>query len=385
MTQKRILRTKKQLAAFLFPLSVWAVADASAQPSGDQPRTGPISGYMEMHLNAPLERVDGDPVLDFHRFVLIFSHSFSDRLRFVGELELEHAFVEGLEEAGEVELEQAYIDVLLKPSLNFRAGMLLVPVGILNERHEPPVFFGVERPFVDTVIIPTTWFDVGAGVHGRIGSAFAYRAYVMAPLDATEFSADEGLREGIQKGSEANVRNAALTGRVEWTAAPGLTVGVSGWRGDSGFNVPRLDPTVGVFEIDARWRRHGFEARGQFARVFIGDAARLNDALSLFVGVSPNIARQLQGFYLEGSRLFPLRRWRHEIAVFGRFEDFDTQFRMPEGYEPIPAFNRRAFTTGVSYYLDPDVALKFDFTHVDSASTIRGASRSINVGIGWWF
>ena len=115
--------------------------------------------------------------------------------------------------------------MLLKPSFNLRAGMLLVPVGIINERHEPPVFHGVERPFVDTVIIPTTWFDVGAGVHGRIGSTLAYRGYVMAPLDATEFSADEGLRGGIQKGSEANVRNVALTGRVEFTRVPGLTVG----------------------------------------------------------------------------------------------------------------------------------------------------------------
>ena len=92
-----------------------------------------------------------------------------------------------------------------------------MPVGIINERHEPPVFYGVERPFVDTVIIPTTWFEAGAGVHGRVGSAWSYRGYVMAPLDATEFTADEGLRGGIQKGSRANIRNPALTGRVEFT------------------------------------------------------------------------------------------------------------------------------------------------------------------------
>jgi hypothetical protein len=360
---------------------------ASAQSTGssDQPRTGPISGYMEMHLNAPLDRQDGDATLDFHRFVLLFTHSFSDRLRFVGELELEHAFVEGLEEAGELELEQAYIDVLLKPSFNLRAGMLLVPVGIINERHEPPVFYGVERPFVDTVIIPTTWFDVGAGAHGRLGPGVSYRAYVMAPLDAAEFSADEGLRGGIQKGSNANVRNIAVTGRVEFTQIQGLTVGVSGWHGDTGFNVPRLDPSVGVFEFDGRYRLAGFEARGQFARVFIGDAARLNDALTLQIGVAPNIARQLQGYYLEGSYLFPLRRWQHELGVFARFEDFDTQFRMPEGSEPIAAFNRRAFVTGASYYLDPDVAIKFDYTHQQSAGTLRRAPRTINVGIGWWF
>jgi hypothetical protein len=358
---------------------------AAQASTGDQPRTGPISGYMEMHLNAPVHREDGDPTLDFHRFVLLFSHSFSDRLRFVGELELEHAFVEGLEEAGELELEQAYVDVLIRPSFNLRAGMMLVPVGIINERHEPPVFYGVERPFVDTVIIPTTWFDVGAGVHGRLGVGLAYRAYVMAPLDATEFSADEGLRGGIQKGSRANVRNAAYTGRVEFTRVPGLTLGLSGWRGDSGFNLARLDPSVGVIEFDGRYRRDGFEARGQYARVFIGDAARLNDALTLLIGVAPNIARELQGYYAEASYLFPLRRWQHEVGVFARFEDFDTQFRMPEATEPIPDFNRRALSVGASYYLDPDVAIKFDYTHQTSAATIRRAPRSFNVGVGWWF
>ena len=360
-------------------------APAAAQTSSTDSRTGPISGYMEMHLNAPLDRADGDARLDFHRFVLLLSHSFSDRLRFVGELELEHAFVEGLEDAGELELEQAYIDVLIRPSFNVRAGMLLVPVGIINERHEPPVFQGVERPFVDTVIVPTTWFDVGAGVHGRIGSALSYRAYVMAPLDASEFSADEGLRGGIQKGSDANIRNAAVTGRVEFTQVPGLTIGVSGWRGDTGFNLPRLDPTVGVAEIDARFRHRGMEVRGQFARVFIGDAARVNDALTLLVGVAPNIARQLQGYYLEASRLFALPQWGHELAVFGRFEDFDTQFRMPAGLQPIPEFNRQAVIVGATYYLDPDVAVKFDYTHQQSAATIRRAPRSVNVGIGWWF
>ena len=185
--------------------------DAAAQaPSGDAgyPSTGPISGYMDFHLNKP-EAADG--VLDFHRFVLILNHSFSPRLRFVAELELEHAFVEGLEEGGELELEQAYVDFLLTRGFNLRAGMLLVPMGIINERHEPPTFQGVERPFVDTVIIPTTWFNGGAGVHGELGRGFRYRAYVMAPLDALEFSADEGIRNGRQHGTE-NVRNAAFAG-----------------------------------------------------------------------------------------------------------------------------------------------------------------------------
>src|SRR5436309_8437369 len=184
----------------LISVSVTSVCAASDQGAGpDQapapatssassaPRSGPISGYMDFRFNHP---TDGAPrVLDFHRFVLLFTHRFSDRIRFVGELGVEHAFVEGLEKSGELELEQAYLDFLLKPSLNFRAGMVLVPVGIINERHEPPVYHGVERPFVDTFIVPTTWFDAGAGIHGAFGKGFRYRTYVMAPLDATEFTA----------------------------------------------------------------------------------------------------------------------------------------------------------------------------------------------------
>ena len=130
--------------------------------------------------------------------------------------------------------------------------MLLVPIGIINERHEPPVFNGVERPFVDTVIIPTTWFDVGAGVHGEIGAALRYRAYVMAPLDALEFTADEGIREGRQKGAEANVRNVAFTGRGEYVGVRGLTLGVSGWTRRIGFSC-------------AAARYHGASRRGRRA------------------------------------------------------------------------------------------------------------------------
>ena len=170
---------------------------------------------MDFHFNKP---EFSDAQLDFHRFVLLVTHYVLRKIRFVGELELEHAVVEGLEEKGELELEQAYVDFLLSRSFNVRAGMLLMPIGIINERHEPPVFYGVERPFNDTVIIPTTWFEVGAGVHGEIGRGWRYRAFVVAPLDAAEFSAEEGIREGRQKGSEANIGRPAVTGRLEYVA-----------------------------------------------------------------------------------------------------------------------------------------------------------------------
>jgi hypothetical protein len=337
---------------------------------------------MDFHFN----KVEGqNGVLDFHRFVLLFNHSFSARIRFVGELELEHALVEGLEEAGELELEQAYVDFLLSRRLNVRAGMMLMPLGIINERHEPPVFNGVERPFVDTVIIPTTWFDVGAGIHGELGRGLRYRTFAVAPLDALEFSADEGIRGGRQKGAESNVRNFAFTGRVEYVGIPDLTVGAGFWTGDSSFSVPRLDSTVRVGEADARYHRGRLELRGQFAQVGISDAGRLNDAIERQVGVSPNIARTLRGFYGEAAyRIWDAGSPR-DLVAFVRYENFDTQYRMPDGFLPLKEFDRDAWVVGFTYYPDPDVAVKLDYVGLRNQSDVIKAPGAFNIGLGWWF
>jgi hypothetical protein len=371
------LRTALLAAWLLQPVS-----SARAQSPEDVPQTGPLSGYMELHLNKEEHR---DGTLDFHRFVLLMNHSFNRRMRFVGELELEHAFVEGLEEAGEVELEQAYVDFLISRAFNLRAGMMLMPLGIINERHEPPVFHGVERPFVDTVIIPTTWFDAGAGIHGELGPGLRYRAFVMAPLNALEFNAEEGLRGGRQKGSESNVRNVAATGRIEYVAAGGLTLGASAWSGDTSFAAPRLKTTTRIVEADARYKRGQLELRGQFAGVSIANAGALNENVQRLTGISPNVAAGLRGFYGEAA----YRVWNagapRDLVAFVRYENFDTQHRMPEGHFPLKQFDRDAVVMGVTYFPDPDIAVKFDVVRMRNQSQVIPAANGVNVGLGWWF
>src|SRR5258708_4023143 len=209
----KLRRSRSSLLAALGVLLAYLSAVSSvaqSAESNDRSKVSALSGYMDLQFSKSSDR---DAVLDFRRFVLLFAHRFSDRIRFVSELEVEHALVEGGEDKGELELEQAYLDFLVDRRFNIRAGQMLVPVGIINERHVPPVFNGVERPFVDTVIIPSTWFEAGAGVHGELGRGLRYRAYVMAPLDAREFSADEGIREGRQKGGQGPAASAAFTGR----------------------------------------------------------------------------------------------------------------------------------------------------------------------------
>jgi hypothetical protein len=371
------------LAAFLL-----MAVSAAAQPGTGTPAATPVqpgnalSGYMELHYNNDDTRA-GE--LDLHRFVLLLTHAFSPRIRFVGELEVEHALVEGLEDAGELEVEQAYLDFLISRSFNLRAGMMLVPLGIINERHEPPVFNGVERPFVDTVIIPTTWFDVGAGAHGELGRGLRYRLFVMAPLDATGFTAEEGIREGRQQGAESNVRRIAATGRVEYFGVPDLSFGASFWTGESSFAFRTVESSVHIGEVDARYHRGPLELRVELAQIGISDAARLNGALQRLGGVPPNIARSLRGFYGEAA----YRVWNagpaRDLVTFVRYENFDTQFRMPAGIPPLKQFDRDAWTTGLTYYPDPDVALKLDYVRVRNQSGVTRPLNSVNVGLGWWF
>jgi DtxR family Mn-dependent transcriptional regulator len=368
-------------AVVLVLLSAPAFGQATA-PAAERPRTA-LSGYMDFHYNNP---EFSNARLDFHRFVLLVTHTFSERIRFVGELELEHAVVEGLEEKGELELEQAYVDFLLSRSFNVRAGMMLMPIGIINERHEPPVYYGVERPFNDTVIIPTTWFEVGAGIHGEIGRGWRYRAFVVAPLDSAEFAAAEGIREGRQKGAEADVGRPGVTGRLEYVAIRGLTLGVSGWSGDSGFQFqPLFDVPVSLAEFDGRYSRDRLELRGQFSQVWIDNAGHLNDALAIRVGVNPNIASALRGFYGEASYRAISSPSFGDVGAFVRYENFDTQFRMPAGYVGLPEFDRDAWVVGANYWPDPDVAVKFDYSIVRSRSTVVQSPNSFNVGLGWWF
>jgi hypothetical protein len=352
------------------------------QQAADTELRLPVSGYMDLHVN----KESGDAFRpDFHRFVLLFGHSFSNRIKFWSELEIEHALIEGGEESGEVALEQAYLDFLITPKFNLRAGMVLTPVGIVNERHEPPAFNGVERPFVETTIIPTTWRELGFGFTGDLGRGFRYRTYITSSLDASRFSGEFGISGAKTSGFDASMRNPATVGRLEFAGIRRLTLGSSLYSGSAGYNTPGVNPRVTIAEADGRYSFRRADFRALFANTWVSKAGALNRLLRQQTGVNPNVASQLCGLYFEPAwHVFP-RRFRHDLIAFGRYERFYTQQRMPAGYLPLPQFNRSAWVTGVTYKPVPDVAIKFDYVFNRNRSTVVKPLNGLNLGIGWWF
>ncbi len=347
-----------------------------------------IGGYMELHYNDTVngDNKEDDEVLDFHRFVLMFSHELADWIHFTSEVEIEHAFVEGGEESGEVELEQAYVDFLTGEHLNYRAGVMLTPMGIINQHHEPATFNGVERPFVDTVIIPTTWSESGAGIFGEIVPGLSYQLNIMGGLEAEEFSADKGLRDGRQKAFKTNVEDFAYVARLDYKGLPGLALGASYYIGDSAQDLALgADVQVDIVEADFRYDIRDFKFRGQIAQVGIGDAGKLNSFLGKTSGIDA-IAKELLGWYLEGAYHFlPLinKKTDHDAAFFVRYEDYDTQKDMPTGFAENPAFDREAWTLGLTYWPIQNLALKFDYQ--DLRNEAGTAEDLLNLGIGWQF
>ncbi len=343
-----------------------------------------IGGYGEaIYTHPSSRRDDGSPSdemasADLQRAVLYFGYKFDDRFLFNSEIEYEHA-VAGDGEPGEVEVEFAYVDFKPKPSFGARAGLLLMPVGFLNELHEPPIFFGAQRPEVEHDIIPTTWREVGVGAYGDAGPV-SWKAYLVTSLDASGFSAAEGIREGRQEGAQAVAEDLAITARVDWVPKPGVLLGAAIFTGDTAQGSPGVGPgRVTQWEAHAEWRFKGLQLRGLFVRT------RLDDAEDVGALTGEAVGSQMNGYYGEAAWnvLSRLPGSRQELSPFFRYEALDTQAEMPSGVPADPANNRTVRTFGLHYRPISNIAIKADVQDMGDAA--GAAIDRFNLAIGWLF
>jgi len=345
-----------------------------------------IGGYGELHyVNRSRANTPGSANLK--RFVIYLAHSFSDRIAMRSELELEDARLEAGSPAGEVALEQLYLDYLVSPALTLRGGLVLPPVGIINETHEPPTFNGVERPDFDHDVIPTTWREIGVGALGRVPGigGLNYRLYLLNGLRASGLSAEEGIRDGRQEGQDATFANPSLTGRLEWVR-PGIRIGGSFWYGGSSAQDPALADgafgnAVALLAADARLEHGPVSLRAEAATVHVADAQLINAEFGQSVG------SRITGGYVEGaydllSIVAPSASQR--LNAFVRHERYDTQAAVPDGTVRDDALARRYTTFGLTYKPVSGIALKADYQLRRTRAGV-GEDEVARLGIGYQF
>jgi len=385
------MRARSSLAAaavvlVALPLTSLISTQAVAQDAAQDEEHTSVGGYGEVHYHN-LTGPDSPGSVNVARFVLFLAHTFNSLISFRSELELEDAKVEGGEPGGEVSVEQVYLDYTLSPAATVRAGLVLAPIGILNETHEPPTFNGVDRPSFENDVIPTTWRDIGVGLVGNLAgtSGLTYRVYLLNGLVASGFTAEEGIREGRQEGRNATFANPSLTGRLEWVR-PGLRVGGSFWYGGSAAADPALgtgtfDNAVALVSADARYDVGAFMFRGVVANVSIADADQINAAYGGQVG------SRIAGGYVEGAYnllalLAPSSTQR--LNGFVRYEHYDTQASVPAGVVRDDALARRIATFGLTYKPVYNVALKGDYQVRRNRAGV-GEDEQLALGVGYEF
>lgn len=326
-----------------------------------------IGGYGELHYN----NLDNGNEMDFHRFVLFFGHQFTDSVRFFSEFELEHS-IAGEGKNGEVELEQAFVEFDLGDSHVAKAGLFLMPVGLMNETHEPPTFYGVERNAVEKNIIPATWWEAGGAVRGELAPGFSYDFAVTSGLDVPMTGGNAfKIRNGRQKVSEAAAESLAYTGRLKWTGMPGVELAMSAqYQEDLTQGVMNVGATL--FEAHADIQRGPFGLRALYARWDLDNAAAI-------AAVDPSAAGRDEqtGWYIEPSVRGRLGDIPGEFGAFVRYDVWDNN----AGADNLTEM--RQSNLGFNYWPVPDVVLKFDIQRQDNenGNDVDG----FNLGVGYQF
>ena len=340
-----------------------------------------FAGYGEMLLeNFSTESeagAGGAPTtrLDFLRAVLYAGYRFSDKFLFNSEIEVEHG--------NEIFVEFAYVDYLVNDNFTLRGGLLLVPLGLVNEFHEPNVFLGAKRPETEQRIIPSTFRENGGGVLGSVGPV-NFRAYLTNGLNGAGFTS-AGLRGGRQRGIQARAAHMAFSGRVDVTPIPGVFAGVGFYNGGSGqeqvvLSGERLDLGTTIAEVHAQAQVRGFDLRGLFARATVDDAGAASTALRL---TSP-IAEEMQGGYVQlGYNVLSQISTSMALTPYVRYEQVDTQKEVPAGFTRDLSRDGEFRTLGLDFKPIGNVVLKTEYQWITNAA--NSGRNQFNVNLGYAF
>jgi hypothetical protein len=355
-----------------------------------------IGGYGEVHYNQPVSPdIRKNGTLDVHRIIMMLGYQFNDKVQFVSELEFEHV--------SEVYVEQAFLQYKLSNSVNFRGGLILTPMGIINEYHEPTTFNGVERPQIDNAISPSTWREIGFGITGVIlPVSLRYQAYLMNGFNSFDGQARiggaSGLRGGRQKGVESYISSPNFSGKVEYFGIRGLNLGLSGYFGDTQSTLyngidkndeaalAKADSSVvGISMIgaDARYSYKGLKLTGQLYYTNLSNTGAFNQFTKGKSG--GNLGSSMYGYYIDlGYNVLRTVKTEKQLIPFVRYSNYDTHYTVSENMTDNLSYQKNVVTTGLSFFLTQGAVVKADLQFVKTGVTDKYAT-TFNAGFGVMF
>ena len=358
-----------------------------------------VGGYGEVHYNQPMSgSTYNNGKLDVHRVVMLLGYNFNEKTQFISEIEFEHV--------SEVYIEQAFLNYKLNNAINFRGGLMLVPMGIVNEYHEPTTFNGVERPLIDNTIAPTTWREIGVGITGTIlPASMKYQAYLMNGFNGYNGSAklngSKGLRSGRQKGAESYISSSPnFAGKVEYFGFRGLNIGLSAYLGktqstlydgmdkDDNAAIASADSSVvgiSMFGLDARYSLKGLQLRGQLYYSSLSNSDEYNEFTAATNGSLNDLGSAMIGYYVEaGYNVLRTVNTDKQLVPFVRYEFLNTHSSVENNISKNPSYEKTAITTGLTLALTKGAVVKTDIQFLKNAATDKYA-KTFNAGIGVMF
>ena len=335
-----------------------------------------IGGYGEMFYANP---DNGDDFADVYRFITYFGYKFNDWIVLNTEIEFEHGANSADENGGEVVVEFLYLDFLLSQEANLRLGHVLVPMGIINLRHEPTLFNTVQRPDIEKYLLPSTWHENGALVYGRFDSAsIEYTAGMINALNLNNANtiAPDGswIREG-RLGSSANASfDPAFVGRADYTGINGLMVGASVYYGGGSNTKDDTDISglkTTIFDIHASYDNGPFSAYGLYTQTNLDGAEKLGDTA----------AEKANGYYANVSYdLSGLVGLQYKLPVFAQYENYNPVEKSVDGLNE-DKFQTEIATIGLNFFPADQVVLKADYAMRESYKD----SNIFSFGLGFIF
>lgn len=357
-----------------------------------------IGGYGQLDYNQPVDKdAYKNGTLDVHRMVLLFGYKFNERTNFVTEIEFEHV--------NEAYVEQAFLNYRINKWLNFRGGLMLIPMGITNEYHEPTTFNGVNRTMVDTKIIPTTWRELGAGFAGSFNEiSLKYQAYIVNGFNGYNGTAtingNDVFRKARQKGIKSYISSPNFTAKVEYYGIKSMNFGGAIYAGNTQstlYNslprsnaalIARADSSVvkmTMTAVDVKYVHSGIQLKGQLVYAALGNTEAYN-TFAKNAGTSKGIGSAVMGYYLEaGYNIFNLTNIEEsELIPFVRYEKYNTQHKTDMVTVKNELYDNTLVVAGIGWKITPGTIVKTDVEFLKNGSSGTYA-KSLNFGIGVWF